>query len=75
MSGCGRTNHLSDAAASEQPYQLAYTAFCTYLAAYITQRESHWIEALSAVETGFNTVRPAGTSDLDQKALPLADPA
>lgn len=54
---------------------IAYPADCTNRAAYITQRESHWIEALAAVEAGFNTVRPAGTADQDQMPLHLADPA
>lgn len=52
---------------------IAYPEPCTNRPAYITQRESHWIEALGAVETGFNTVRPAGTADQNQIPLPIAD--
>lgn len=37
---------------------IAYPDGCSNRAAYITQREAHWIEALSALDTGFNTVRP-----------------
>jgi hypothetical protein len=54
---------------------ISYPADCTNRATYITQRESHWIENLAAVETGFNTVRPAGAVDQAQVSLPLADPA
>lgn len=54
---------------------IAYPEGCTNRAAYITQRESHWIKNLAAVETGFNTVRPAGSADQAQVPLPLADPA
>ena len=52
---------------------IAYPADCNNRAAYITHRESHWIENLAAVETGFNTVRPAGAVDQAQVPLPLAD--
>ncbi|WP_092302685.1 GIY-YIG nuclease family protein [Pseudomonas sp. NFIX28] len=52
---------------------IAYPEGCTNRAAYITQRESHWIEVLSAVDTGFNTVRPAGIADQAQVPLLLAD--
>ncbi|WP_223515714.1 GIY-YIG nuclease family protein [Pseudomonas sp. GL-R-26] len=52
---------------------IAYPEDCTNRAAYITQRESHWIETLLAVETGFNTVRPGGAADQAQVPLPLAD--
>lgn len=52
---------------------ITYPVACTNRAAYITQRESHWIEALSAVEAGFNTIRPAEAVDQTQVTLPLAD--
>ncbi|MDD0973789.1 GIY-YIG nuclease family protein [Pseudomonas fontis] len=52
---------------------IAYPENCTNRAAYITQRESHWIEALAAVDAGFNTVRLAGVVDQVQVPLPLAD--
>ncbi|MBP3061987.1 GIY-YIG catalytic domain-containing protein [Ectopseudomonas chengduensis] len=49
---------------------------CKDRAAYITQRESHWIAALNSIEQGFNTARPAGfnpsTNDLFS-AAPAAD--
>lgn len=54
---------------------IVYPEDCTSRAAYITQRESHWIAALAAADTGFNTVRPAGFADEPQAPLPLADPA
>ena len=54
---------------------IVYPPDCTNRAAYITERESHWIEALMAVDTGFNTVRPAGAIDQHQVPLPLADMA
>lgn len=54
---------------------IAYPEGCTNRAVYITQRESHWIEALAAVETGFNTVRPAGDSNQGQALLLLAETA
>lgn len=51
---------------------ITYPENCKDRAAYITQREGHWIVALSAADVGFNTVRPAGVADLRQVALPLA---
>lgn len=48
---------------------ITYPEDCTSRAAYITQRESHWIEALSAVDAGFNTVRPTAMADQAQMAL------
>jgi hypothetical protein len=54
---------------------IVYPEGCTNRATYITQREGHWIEALSAVDIGFNTVRPTGTADQAQVPLPLADMA
>jgi len=37
---------------------IAYPEGCKDRAAYITQREAHWVAELAAVEKGFNTVRP-----------------
>lgn len=37
---------------------IAYPEGGSNRAAYITQREAHWIEELSAIDQGFNTVRP-----------------
>lgn len=51
---------------------IAYPQDCVNRAAYITQRESHWVEALSAVDAGFNTIRPTGAVDQTQISLPLA---
>lgn len=51
---------------------ITYPEGCKDRAAYITQREGHWIMTLSAADKGFNTVRPAGVADLRQVALPLA---
>ncbi|MBX8528508.1 GIY-YIG nuclease family protein [Pseudomonas cichorii] len=48
-----------------------YPEGCTDRAAYITRREGHWIEALSAVDAGFNTVRPVATANPAQPAYPL----
>uniref|UniRef100_A0AAU6W377 GIY-YIG domain-containing protein n=1 Tax=Pseudomonas phage Touem01 TaxID=3138548 RepID=A0AAU6W377_9VIRU len=36
-----------------------YPADCSDRAGYISRRERHWIDLLSAVDAGFNTVRPA----------------
>ena len=38
---------------------------------YITQREAYWIDTLSAVDTGFNTVRPAAAADHAAQAVLL----
>jgi hypothetical protein len=41
---------------------------CPNVSAYINERERFWIDELDAVDSGFNTVRPAGASpqqDLD----------
>lgn len=35
---------------------------CASKAAYITDRERHWIETFNSVAQGYNTVRPAGMS-------------
>ena len=41
---------------------IAVPADCKSKAAYITDRERHWIETMNSVANGFNTVLPAGIS-------------
>lgn len=48
---------------------IAYPDGCTDRAAYITAREAHWVDALAAVDAGFNTVRPTGAANLAQGVL------
>ncbi|BCP56232.1 hypothetical protein K32_48490 [Kaistia sp. 32K] len=48
---------------------IAYPEGCTDRAGHITLREAHWVDALSAVDAGFNTVRPAGAINLAQQEL------
>lgn len=45
---------------------------CTDKAAYILDRERHWIETLDTVRNGFNTVRPSGINP--QETLPFDTP-
>ncbi|GFM73793.1 hypothetical protein PSCICL_47850 [Pseudomonas cichorii] len=76
-SGCKFHAALSASAITDWEFSvievIVYPSDCTNRAAYITQRESHWIATLGAVETGFNTVRPVGAIDPMQDTLPLAD--
>lgn len=48
---------------------IAYPDGCTDRAAHITAREAHWVDALAAVDAGFNTVRPTGAANLAQGVL------
>lgn len=48
---------------------ITYPSGCTDRAAHITAREAHWVDALSAVDVGFNTVRPTGAANLAQEVL------
>ncbi|SEI17022.1 GIY-YIG catalytic domain-containing protein [Pseudomonas asplenii] len=49
---------------------IVYPDECKDRAAYITQREAYWVDTLSAVDTGFNTVRPsAATAHAAQAVL------
>lgn len=48
---------------------IVYPPDCADRAAYITHRERHWIDQLSAVDAGFNTVRPASMGDLALEVL------
>lgn len=48
---------------------IVYPDDCTDRAAHITNRERHWIDELSAVDAGFNTVRPGGALNPAQAVL------
>ena len=49
---------------------IVYPPDCADRAAYITHRERHWVDQLSSVDAGFNTVRPASMGDLALEVLP-----
>lgn len=48
---------------------ISYPDGCKSKAAFISDRERHWIETLNSISAGYNTVRPAGINP--QKALAL----
>lgn len=43
---------------------VTYPDNCADRATYLNHRERHWIDALSAADCGFNTVRPSSMGDL-----------
>lgn len=49
---------------------IAYPVGCADRATYITHRERHWIDTLSSVDAGFNTVRPSSMGDLILEVQP-----
>jgi hypothetical protein len=48
---------------------ISYPEDCSDRAGHITDRERHWIDALSSVSAGFNTLRPGGAVNAAQVML------